>query len=349
MNTTAAEANETTRSLKYITDYIGPFNAAILLGMTLVDLTTPQLQGGTARWLALAIAMAVLALAFRLRQLARARQRQGDTRPLAALFFRDRRHWLAIAAIGLGLVLLGSHLSASATHGRGLLASSVPGLAGVQDGLTRLLQRTEAIQADTAVIRAAVAPDDPRGRLRTLGYGLDAESKARALEACDLVAVQHYLALGEPLPLTAPVMGQRGGSSLERPLLEQHPRLPALIALLAAHGQRFDEPQPLTFTQAMTRQIPDFEALRRRLKDPVQRPALQPAVTQATPLVLALWFGHEAAARALVAAGASTTAPGVVAQLPAVARGLPTGGFTPVPLATASEVAAQLQRGAWLQ
>lgn len=349
MNATATEATETSRSLKYITDYIGPFNAAILLAMTLIDLATPQLQGSTARWFALAMALAVIALAFRLRHLARQREARGDGRSLAVLFFSDRRHWLAIAAVLLGLTLLGVHLSATARSTRGLLATAVPGVAGVQDTLARLLARTQAIEADTAAIRAAVAPTDPRGRLQTMGYGIDTASKARALEACDLDAVQLYLTLGEALPLSAPVMGQRAGSVLEKPLLDNAPRLPALITLLAARGERFDQMQPLTFTQAMTQQIPYFEALRARVKNPVQRPALQPAVTQATPLVVALWFGHEAAARALVAAGASPTAPGVGALLPAVAGGVPTGGFTVVPLATAAEVAAQLGRTEWLR
>lgn len=225
MTSSQPEANEAARSLKYISEYVAPFNAAILLAMTVIDLATPQLRGSSSRWLALVMALAIIALAFRLRHVARMRAANADPRSVLAIFVGDRRHWWAIAAVVTGVFLLGAHLTAQASTPRGLLADTVPGLDGLQEGLAKLLQRTEAIKEDTAVIKAAVSPADPRGQLRVMGYGLDVESKARAIEACDLAAVLLYIEIGERLPLAVPVFGVRGGSVLERPILEANTRL----------------------------------------------------------------------------------------------------------------------------
>ncbi|WP_166455364.1 hypothetical protein, partial [Duganella alba] len=198
------------------------------------------------------------------------------------------------------------------------------------------------VKEDVGAIRAALTPADARGKLKSLGYGFDEESKAKAIESCDLDALRLYREAGELLPLATPVLGQRGGSNLELPIMNRNPRLPQVLDLLAEQHADFDRRYMLTFTQAQTGEIPRFDQL--VAKAPADlRFAVQPNLVKANVLTLAIWAGNQQAMRKLQALGARTDV-GVEALVPEVINGVPSGRMTSMPLSSAREEAARLQR-----
>lgn len=180
---------------------------------------------------------------------------------------------------------------------------------------TRVIKdKADSIHTTTQTILNQMQPQNPREQLLRLGYNLDTESKAKAMEACDLAAIALYLELGERMPLAAPVFGLRGGSTLEAPILGNHDKFAEMMAVLSA-GAAIDKAglnqrYSLTFTQAGTAKVPAFEGLREHL---MRRGAqlVQPATLKATPLLVAVWANSPAAISALVQAGADPDAPGV--------------------------------------
>ncbi|NYE61650.1 putative caspase-like protein [Duganella sp. 1224] len=206
--------------------------------------------------------------------------------------------------------------------------------------LTAMAGDLKQVKEDVGAIRAALTPADARGKLKAMGYGFDEESKARALESCDLDALRLYREAGEQLPLATPVLGQRGGSNLEMPIMNHNPRLPQVLDLLAEQHADFDRRYMLTFTQAQTGEIPGFDQLVARVA-PDLRFMVQPNLVKANALTLAIWANNQAAMRKLQALGARTDV-GVEALVPELRNGQPTGRLTAMPISSARDEAARL-------
>lgn len=346
--------DSTRAGLKHIGDFVSPVNAAFFFAVTVFDLLTPALRSNGPKLQAACAAAALVTLVLGLNSAYQEKLRSGDSRSTLACFLSSRRRLLACLAALACLLFAGVSWARQDGKERGTLATAFPPLTALQDAVLRLDERTQRTQRtaedilqDTQAIRQAVVPTDPRARLKTLGLGLDAESKARAIEGCDLDALALYAELREPLPLSAPALGQRGGSVLERPILERNPRLPEVLRLLAQQGLSFDQPYALTFTQAQTARIPDFDWLAGRLRHPQQRLGFQPALVQANALALALWFDNEAAVRTLRELGARTDT-GVEALLPEIRGGMVTG-LKPQAIASAQDIAHRRGHEDWLR
>ena len=334
-------------TLKLSTDWISPVNAVVVAGLALLDLIAPDLDKWTARLLSLLLGAFALFLLWRVGKALAAKPAGTPASAVWRGLLRRRSIWLAglVLVSGAGLLLA---RGSQAQAGTSVLASHVPGADKLQALLIGLRDDTQAIRGDTKAIREALAPSDARGRLRTLGYGLDDESKARAIESCDLAALRLYIAAAEPLPLAVAAFGTRGGSVLEKPLLARNERLPEVLELLAGQGMKFDQTFLLTFTQAQTAQIPRFNELVKKVPAPLRLGVL-PATAKANALTLAIWFDNGAAARKLVSLGSRTDV-GVELLLPQTdRRGAIVGGLVATPIASAADEARRLQHVEWLQ
>lgn len=297
----AANTPRLKESMKTATEWVSPFNALVLAMVTLLDICAPAFHGRYAKVLAACAAVAILALLHRF-QLARRNLAPGRSGAAAVLraFFAARKNQ-ALVVLLTGLVVLWCATKASAAEDEGALAGALPPVRALQMTLARIDRK-----ADT--ILEAVAPTDPAGLLAKHHYGLDAASKARAVESGDLNALRQYRALDEALPLSTPVFGQRVGSNLEQPIRDHNPRLGEVLDLLAPRPGDLDARQPLSFVQVQSLEVPDFAGLVRdaRRRHPRAAPMLQSVQVRATPLVLALWSDNREAVAKLIALGART-------------------------------------------
>jgi hypothetical protein len=98
--------------------------------------------------------------------------------------------WQAVAVITCGVLVLGQVSKAKAAEG-GILASQFPSVSSLQAALLDLKKYTQAIKQGVDELNAKV--DD----LKAFGKYYDA---AHALNSGDVVALQAFVAKGEPLP-----------------------------------------------------------------------------------------------------------------------------------------------------
>ncbi|KVG66121.1 hypothetical protein WS80_09070 [Burkholderia pseudomultivorans] len=268
-------------------------------------------------------------------------------------YARSRTLWLAMTCCIGGFALAFATFSHADAPNPSVIGSAVPVIGQLQQSLAVLhakvdvvAQRTSDIQDDTQAIRRAIDPQDDRGRLTRLGYGLDDESKARAIEACDIEPVTIYVRLHETMPLTLPVFGKRGGSTLEAPILAKNERFAAMLKILSAvpglDKGAFSAPFMLTFTQAQTRSIPSLDGLfAKARRQGLQTAGLLPSMVRASPLVVAIWSGNADAATALLNAGANADAPAIEVTVPVMDHGSPT--LKSVPISTGQQEARRLK------
>lgn len=338
--------SEIQSTLKKTADWIAPVNGLILLGVTVTDLTAPALDKWAARFLAVLIALCIFVIWHRF--VATKRKVGGqDVRliQIAVSFLRDTRNICTIVLLIGAVFFFVSNLSYA--KDRGLLAHAAPALIQLQDRLFGLEAGVKSIKSDTEAIRKAVAPSDPVGQLRLKGYGIDDESKAKAIEACDIDALKLYSAIGQTLPLATPVFGSRAGSNLERPIMTKNPRLPDVLQILADQGADLNQRFPVTFTQNQTGQIPDFDSLAAyvRRQYPVAGSVFFQNSVHANALALAIWADNRQAATILVRIGVNANE-GIDVQLPFV-EGAGTQArvhLKLVKLSSAKQEAARLNR-----
>jgi hypothetical protein len=325
-------------ALKLSSDYIGPVNSAVVLSLTALDLLTPSLDKWTAKFFAVIFGLLIVLVLYRLYHCEQRRLAQGIQKPLLTLFFGSKGNTIAVFLIPAVALFFWHNVAHAET--RGVIADAIPSLQSIQSLLLGVQGDVSDMKSDMKTIKAALNPTDARGKLKALGYGLDDESKAKAIESCDLEALELYVQAGEQLPLATPIFGQRAGSNLEKPLMSNNPKVVQVIQLLAQQHARFDQPFPLTFAQLQTGQIPRFGELGRDLL-PLQKSTFSASYVRATPLVVALWAKNDAAVKALLAAGAKDDV-GIEAQVPEIKSGLPTGQLIVRNLSTARAEANRL-------
>lgn len=304
--TSSSNARDIKDAMKGTAEWVSPVNALILASVTIIDICAPALHGQYAKILAVAMALTVIAIAYRFLLIKRTAQ------PLTAgtlmrAFIRNKINVGLIVAV----VCLAAFFTANlawAKSDEGAIAGVVPSLKTVQASLFRLEGSVARIDSKTDALLLAVAPTDAAGRLNVKHYGLDNESKARAIESCDVEAVQLYLALGEHLPLASPIFGVRAGSNLERPIMEKNPRLPAILDLLNTQHGDLNSRTLLTFVANQSGAIPQFEQLaaNARRRNKAIGPVFMQAHVRVTPLVVAIWASNTEAMSKLLALGART-------------------------------------------
>ena len=294
----AADDKSTLRSvLQMSSDWISPVNATVAGSTVVLDLFAPLFGHTVGRLAAIAGGACVL------------EQRRKRMQPISspgAFYGRCRKLWFVTVACLGGLGMASGTISHADQPNPSALGSAFPQIAQIQQTLASLdskvgvlSDQTKAIQDNTAAIRDAVAPQDARGKLSRLGYGIDDESKARAVESCDVDALTLYAALHETMPLALPIFGKRGGSTLEAPILSKNPHFAEALNVLSSQPQ-FDKravstPYLLTFTQAQTTTIPAFDGLLAKARQHgVQTTGLLAPMVKASPLAVAVWFGNNA-------------------------------------------------------
>ena len=304
----AAKASDLKDAMKGTAEWVSPINALVLAAVTLLDICAPAFHGRYVKVLALTMAIAVIAIALRLN----ASRRELDTaartpgRVLRRFLCNRINLSLLVAMVGAGAFFTANLIWAQGDEGA--IAGVVPSLKTVQMSLFKLDHAVARLDAKTDRVLSAVAPTDPAGLLNLKHYGMDNESKARAIESCDVDAVRQYLALGEMLPMATPVFGQRAGSNLERPIMEKNPRLPVILDLLSTQHGDLNSRNLITFVAAQTGEIPQFDALATlaRRKNRAIGPMFMPNNVRVTPLVLAIWASNTQAIDKLLALGADT-------------------------------------------
>ncbi|CAG9245380.1 conserved hypothetical protein [Paraburkholderia unamae] len=314
-------------ALKLSSDWVSPVNAAVTASTVVLDLLAPALGHVAGRVAAVLGALCLLLLLFGASHLEQQRRRLTPMPGRLAFYARSRKLWLTAMISSGGAALA----FATCTHGDApnpsALGSAIPTLGTLQQSLLQLHGKVDALAAsernlqnDTQAIRSAVVPQDDRGRLQHLGYGLDDASKARAIETCDTEAIALYLHLNETMPLALPEFGKRGGSTLEAPIMANNAHFAQTLKLLASQPS-FDRhalstPWLLTFTQAQSASIPQFDGLLAAARHHgAQTVGLIPPMVKANPLAVAIWSRNLEAINALLAAGADADAPAVVATM----------------------------------
>lgn len=335
-------------SLQLVTRYVSPFNAVTVMVLAALDLFEPSLSKTTSKAIGLVAGVLVILLLYRF-YAARARTAVlGPQATVMSVFLRDRANIMAICLIPIAFFLFwynAAHAGSTISNGQesnGAIADNVPGIRAMQASLLGIQNDVSGIKSDVSAIRIALTPTDARGKLKVLGYGLDDESKAKAIEACDIDALQLYVAAKEPLPLATPAMMSRGGSNIEKPLRAKNPKLPEVLEILAAQPVDFNQRYMLTFTQAQTGEIPQFNELVASLK-PALRLGLSPPVVKANALAIAVWSDNQPAIDKLLALGAAADV-GVDALLPETKNGLMTGQVVTKQIASAASEARRLGR-----
>ena len=351
MATTDARIPDRVRdSLRPSADFLSPVNAVVFAVITVLDIATPAMEKGASRLIALVAALMIAVVLYRINSARLAAQSAGA--PSAwQVFLAGRGNKLSLALIpfAIGMAWIG----AAHAYPRGAVAGLVPGGSAIQNAIFGIQKDVGEIKADVYGMKSDVSsiskslnPTDARGRLKGLQYGLDDESKARAIETCDLDALNLFVDAKEAFPEAVPVFGTRGGSVLEKPIAAANPRLSEVLRLLAKQGMKFDNAYPLTFTQAQSAAIPEFQGLVKQVPAPL-RLGFMPALVRANPLTVAIWFGNAEAARELVRLGADVNS-AVEASLPILRGGQITGGPSPQPVSTAAREAKRLHREALL-
>lgn len=335
------------RSLEFITRYVSPFNAITVFVLTCLDLFGPTLAKGASKALGIVLAALIIMILYRIYSASRLKSETGTSVSTAGMFFRDRTNIMAIGLIPVAIFFFWYNVAhaGAASDGsisNGAISDNVPGVRHIQVSLLGIQNDVTSIKENVVGINLALDPTDVRGKLKVLGYGLDDESKAKAIEACDLEALQLYVAANETLPLATPVMMSRGGSNIEKPIMAKNPRLPKVLDILAAQGVDFNQRYMLTFTQAQTGEIPEFQKLVASVK-PTERIGLSPSIIKANALTLTVWSKNEAAYKKLLDLGVSVNV-GVDAQLPEIKNGLMTGQMVAKQIASAQSEVLRLTK-----
>lgn len=337
---TLSDSKNLSGALSLSSKFISPFNSLILLSLTLIDLFTPSLDKTTSKLIA--IVLGVILLLF-LHQVSLVHKQQAQTSPpeiFLKLFFRNKLNLLT--TISLAIVLLFFWYSVARASTNGIIADTVPGVKTAQATLLGIHNNVAVIKSDIDEIRRVMSPTDARGKLRALGFALNDESKALAIENCDLEALRLYVEAGENLPIATPIFGLRGGSNLEKPIMSNNPRAVQMIDILAKQGVNFDRRFMLTFTQAQTSEIPKFSQLISKI--PVsQRFGLLPSSVRANALVVAIWSGNEPVQEKLTSLGADQNV-GVEVQVPEIRNGTNTGQMIVRQIATAQSEQKRLSK-----
>jgi hypothetical protein len=351
---TQPSGDSTVRSaLRLSSDWVSPINATVFTSTLILDLLAPLFGRATSRLAAVAGAACILLLLITMIRLERRRTEQQPIRSRLDFYARSRKLWLATTCCMGGFALAFATFSHADAPNPSAIGSAVPAIGQLQQSLAALhakvdvvAQRTSDIQDDTQAIRRAVDPQDDRGRLTRLGYGLDDESKARAIEACDIDATTLYAHLNETIPLALPVFGKRGGSTLEAPILAKNEHFAEMLRILS-DDPKFDKAAlstafPLTFTQAQTRSIPAMDGLLAKARRRGLRTVgLLPSMVKASPLIVAIWSGNADAATALLNAGANADAPAIEVIVPVMDHGNP--ALKNVSISTAREEAQRMK------
>ena len=362
--------------LKNLSERFGWVSGLFTLAAIVVDLLAPDLQQGVNKWLCAFLVALVVAVVWRVHDLRKSSpEHQSDVK----LLLGDRAFkWVLAGVVFCTLLLVARSLHADSKES---LVAKVPGASVVQEMMLARLgsidnqltdinrnteqtnsklgeisqsaaqtnsklddvsQNTSQTNATLNVIVEKLTPQTARAKLKELGYGLDGESKARVIEAADLEALALYEQAGETMSLdSGQSFGGRIGSRLELPIVEKSRRAPELIAMLGRMGVNLNQPHQMTYFSSMTRPIPHFDALRKRIKTKHPIP-IQPHDIYANALAIALWVSNEEAVRALVKAGAD------------VNQGVSWHGVTDdlqlklMPFASSRDVAAMMGHQAWL-
>jgi hypothetical protein len=314
-------------ALKLSSDWVSPVNASVTASTVVLDLLAPALGHAAGRLAAVLGALGLLFLLFNVSRLEQRRQGLIPTPGRLAFYARSRTLWLTAMVSCGGAALAFATCSHGTAPNPSVLGSAIPTIGTLQQSLLQLHGKVDAltvdarsIQNDTQAIRSAVVPQDDRGRLLHLGYGLDDASKARAIEACDIEAVVLYTHLNETMPLVLPEFGKRGGSTLEAPIMANNAHFTQTLKLLASQPS-FDKhalsmPWLLTFTQAQSASIPQFDGLLAAARrHDVQTVGLIPPLVKANPLAVAIWSRNLQAIDALLELGADADAPAVIAAV----------------------------------
>jgi hypothetical protein len=342
-------------ALKLSSDWVSPVNAMVTASTVALDLLAPAFGRTADRLSAVLGAVCILLLMLGVSRLEGQRKDRQPVPGRIAFYLRSRRPWLMIIFCMGGAALAFATFSHADSPNPSVIGSAIPSIGTLQQSMLKLHGKVDAIAArerkiqdDTQKIRSAVVPQDDRGRLLHLGYGLDDASKARAIETCDTDAIALYARLHETMPLALPEFGKRGGSTLEAPIMARNPRFAETIKLLAARPE-FDRdglstPYMLTFTQAQTGSIPAFDGLLSEAQHHgVHTAGLIPPMVKASPLAVAIWAGNADAVNALLDAGAVADAPAVVITLTENDHG--SVRMKSVAIATAREEAHRLRIG----
>lgn len=318
--------------------FIGPLNSAILFALTFIDLLAPALDKVTSKIIGIVMGAIVLLILNKINIAHQKQIAEEFPEPIVKIFFRDRSNFFTALLLPIAAIFFWYNIAHAESNGA--IGDNIPGVKGLQSTLLGIKSDTNQIREDVASINTALNPTDARGRLTKLGYGLDDESKARAIESGDLTALQLYVEAKERLPLGTPVMGQRGGSNLEKPIMSRNPNTSKVIEILAKQGADLNQRYMLTFTQAQTGEIPKFNQLIAKLP-PSQRFGISPSIVKANALVLAIWSKNDDAVKTLLALGASKDV-GVDVQVPEVRNGTNTGQMITKQLSSAQAEATRL-------
>ena len=330
-------------SLRGSSDFLSPVNAIVFAVVTLLDIATPSMDKGASRLIALIAAGMVAVLLYRL-----------NAARLDAAVVPGMQFWRAFLGRRANkfLLVIVPFVAAMAWAGlvhaypRGVFVAAVPATEAVQDAIFTVQRDVGEVKTDVAAINKSLNPTDARGRLIKMQYAFDDESKARAIEACDLDALELYVEAHESLPTAVPVFGTRGGSVFEKPIAARNPKLPDTLRLLAAQGMHFDARYPLTFTQSQSAAIPQFAGLVQMVPAPL-RLGFLPSYVHANPLAVAVWFNNAEAAKTLLELRADPNV-GVDAVLPEVRNGQVVGGQTVRQVSSATKEAKRLNRSTLL-
>lgn len=328
-------------SLRNSSDFLSPVNALVFAVVTILDIATPTMEKSASRLIALIAAGMVAILLYRLNA-ARLDAAAAPGLSFGRAFFRRKANKILLLVVPFVVGIAWAGLAHA--YPRGVFVAAVPATEAIQDAVLSIRKDVGDVKTSVVAINNSLNPTDARGRLAKMHYGFDDESKARAIEACDLDALRLYVEAHESLPAAVPVFGTRGGSVLEKPIAALNSKLPDTLRLLAAQGMRFDARYPLTFTQSQSAAIPQFAELVQTVPVPLQLGFL-PSYVHANPLAIAVWFNNAETVKTLVELGADPNV-GVDAMLPELRNGQIVGGQNVRQVSSAAKEAKRLNRSA---
>lgn len=286
--------------LRLVSDFVSPMNALVFSFTTIIDLFTPSQPQWSMRITAAALALIVLL--FLIHAVSRYQaQSAGGVLEKGIGMLRDKSILMSVLTSAfVGLLLVGK-----LAHAEGAIAGQFPVAKDFQQQILGMKADVSAIKQDVALVREALVPSDARGQLERLGYHLDDESKARAIESCDLKALQLYIGLKEKLPSQAFIMGVPAWSVLEKPIISNNERLPEMLDMLVAYGMKFDELYQMNFVNSKPELIPGFADFKAKL--PADKKFhFYPQNFRANALTMAIWFKNATAANRLLKLGTRT-------------------------------------------
>lgn len=218
-------------SFKFVSDYISPINTLIFTSTILVDLCAPKIP--VPKILIVLIAVSLLVLLCRIRSIYK-NKTAANYRSLMSPLIRDKGIWAGTVLLIFTAGTLISNMSYA--QGKGVLAETIPSIASLQASLFSINTKLDNVSSDLKDIKRALSPEDIRGQLKIMGYGLNESSVETAIAGANFDAIQLYIAAQKEHSFYFP-------ENLDViPLMKYHdPIILKLIQILAGQGEDFNQ------------------------------------------------------------------------------------------------------------